>query len=154
MTSSMIIYIKKPKKPSHFRIQNVRNKFSFGDCLTNSLLFNFFREWDDILYSTSYHLYALSGFLICLIVCLFVSLISRICMREYRPVEPMLLHPLVRYIFFIFQYFHLYYVDKIVIWQKSCMEKTYIIGKISLDYCHLRMTKKFALYYRNYFEVL
>jgi len=53
-------------------------------------------EWDDILYSTSYHLYALSGFLICLIVCLVVSLISRICMREYRSVEPMLLHPLVR----------------------------------------------------------
>ena len=55
---------------------------------------------------------------------------------------------------FIFQYFHLYYADKIVIWQKSCMEKTYIIGKISLDYCHLRMTKIFALYYRDYFEVL
>merc|ERR1712029_456424 len=50
----------------------------------------------DILYSTSYHLYALSGFLICLIVCLFVSLISRLFLRQYRPVEPLLLHPLVR----------------------------------------------------------
>ena len=54
------------------------------------------RNWDDILYSTSYHLYALSGFLICLIVCLFVSLLSRLCLRQYRPVEPLLLHPLVR----------------------------------------------------------
>lgn len=54
------------------------------------------RDWDDILYSTSYHLYALSGFLICLIVCLFVSLMARLCMRQYRPVEPLLLHPLVR----------------------------------------------------------
>ena len=48
------------------------------------------------MYSTSYHLYALCGFLICLIVCLFVSLISRICMRQYRPVDQVLLHPLVR----------------------------------------------------------
>ena len=53
-------------------------------------------DWEEILYSTSYHLYALSGFLICLIICLFTSLLSRLCMRHYRPVEPLLLHPIVR----------------------------------------------------------
>ena len=64
--------------------------------LPSNFLLYFFRDWQDILYSTSYHLYALSGFLICLIVCLFVSLISRLFLRQYRPVEPLLLHPLVR----------------------------------------------------------
>ena len=53
-------------------------------------------DWEQVLYSTSYHLYALSGFLICLILCLFTSLLSRLCMRHYRPVEPLLLHPIVR----------------------------------------------------------
>jgi hypothetical protein len=48
------------------------------------------------LYSTSYHLYALSGFLICLIVTLVVSILARLCIRQYKPVEPLLLHPLVR----------------------------------------------------------
>ena len=52
-------------------------------------------DWQTVLYSTSYHLYALIGFLVCLLVCLFVSLISRMFI-QFKEVEPLLLHPLVR----------------------------------------------------------
>ena len=55
----------------------------------------FFSDWQTVLYSTSYHLYALIGFLVCLLVCLFVSLISRMFVT-FKDVEPLLLHPLVR----------------------------------------------------------
>ena len=56
----------------------------------------FSSDWETVLYSTSPNLYPLIGFLTCLLVSLVVSLLIRLC-HTPKPVEQLLLHPLIRY---------------------------------------------------------
>ncbi len=55
-------------------------------------------DWEVVLYSVNPDLYPVVGFLITLLVTLLVSLATRACCcYSPRPVERLLLHPLVRY---------------------------------------------------------
>ena len=54
-----------------------------------------FSDWQTVLYSTSFHLYSIIGFIVTILVGIFASLFARICYNPRR-VEQFVLHPIIR----------------------------------------------------------